>query len=95
MEKVGEKAKKSLSKVNLNEGHLPSKLSIPSGKVPVVENERYDNSINRFSDPISKIKGSSSGLRGSGRRLKNQDPGVNSDDEDGDVGRLDDDDMFR
>jgi len=45
-----------------------------------------DSSLNRHvTDPFSKLKSS----RGSGR-MKNQDPGVNSDDEDG----LDDDDMF-
>ena len=96
VEKVGDKAKKSLSKANVSKpdnteytgggggGTLPNKFSLENDKY---SNRNLDSSLNRHvTDPFSKLKGS----RGSGRRLKNQDPGVNSDDEDG----LDDDDMF-
>ena len=65
-------------------GTLPNKFSIENDKY---SNRNLDSSLNRHvTDPFSKMKSS----RGSGRRMKNQDPGVNSDDEDG----LDDDDMF-
>ena len=91
MEKVGDKAKKSLSKANVSKadndqpsGTLPNKFSMENDKY---SNRNLDSSLNRHvTDPFSKLKGS----RGSGRRLKNQDPGVNSDEEDG----MDDDDMF-
>ena len=64
-------------------GTLPNKFSLENDKY---SNRNVDSSLNRHvTDPFSKLKSS----RGSGR-MKNQDPGVNSDDEDG----LDDDDMF-
>ena len=93
VEKVGDKAKKSLSKANVSkpdndhgghEGTLPNKFSLENDKY---SNRNIDSSLGRkVTDPFSKLNGS----RGSGRRLRNQDPGVNSDEEDG----LDDDDML-
>ena len=91
VEKVSDKAKKSLSKANITKtdddnshGTLPNKFSLGSD---TYANRHLDSSLNRHvTDPFSKLKGS----RGSGRRQKNQDPGVNSDDEDA----VDDDDMF-
>ena len=75
VEKVGEKAKKNLTK-------SPSKDKDQAA----IGSDKFDNSLNRFSDPFAKIKGAPS--RGSLRGRKNLDPGVNSDDED-------DDDMFK
>ena len=93
VEKAGEKAKKTLSKANISKnedeyssgrGMLPNKFSFDNEKY---SNRNHDGSLNRHvTDPLSKLKGS----RGSGRRLKNHDPGVNSDDDD-DNDAMDDD----
>lgn len=87
VEKVGEKAKKNLSKNNSPIKEEGSFTSSNNSGAPGGGGEKFDNSLNRFSDPFAKIKGAPSrGSLRSGRR--NLDPGVNSEDED-------DDDMFK
>lgn len=88
VEKVGGKVQDKLT--NKKEDGSPGKSK---------DKDKLDNSLNRFSDPISKIKGAPSrgspGSFGRQRSGRNLDPGVNSDDEEDNGGRLDDDDMFR
>jgi len=91
VEKVGEKAKKNLSNLSNSPSKDDKAAAAAASNNPTNGSgsiEKFDNSLNRFSDPFAKIKGAPA--RGSLRsRGRNLDPGVNSEDEDDDMFKFD------
>ncbi len=100
MEKVGEKAKRAVSKTNLNDdsgakqtggggGALPNKMSFKD--FGAAGDAASTGGGDTYPGVTTKYVDSSFRRVGSGSSRKNRDPGVQSDDED----QLDDDDMLK